>query len=376
MIHRHVVTLLAWTAGLAVADLDTARQQIETRQLGAARQTLEQHLAQNPTDAEARFLLGQVLAWEQHNQQALRLFDELLAEEPDNADYLLAKGQALLWDGRPQQALVPLERAAQLAPDYAAVQDALIQARAAFAEPPRPAISQPPEGTAVRQELELSLRQDWLGGGFDNWRTQRLDYRSRRAGGPGWYGALVREERFGESDAGLEFGTLVPFGSAWTLQSELGFQPSPFFLPEWHADLRLQRALPGGFIAAGSVRRTQYQATRVDRLALAAERYWGQWRAGYTLNISDVANAGTPVGHVLALDHFYQGLSHVGVRFTVGDEDAVEEQQVITSNVRAASIQGRHWFDERWAMSWELGHHRQGSFYERNWLQLGLRHAF
>ena len=89
--------------------------------------------------------------------------------------------------------------------------------------------------------------------------------------------------------------------------------------------------LPG----AVSVRRTEYETTRVDRLALSAERYWNAWRAGYTLNVTDVANAGTPIGHDLALDYYYRELSYTGLRLTVGEEEAVEEQQLITSDVRA-----------------------------------------
>ncbi len=92
--------------------------------------------------------------------------------------------------------------------------------------------------------------------------------------------------------------------------------------------------------------------------------------------MTDVANAGTPIGHDLALDYYYRGLSYAGLRLTVGEEEAVEEQQLITSDVRAVSLQGRHWFDSRWALSWEVGYHQQGSYYDRQWLQIGLRHAF
>ncbi|WP_304638700.1 YaiO family outer membrane beta-barrel protein [Pseudomonas sp.] len=377
MITRHLAALAAVLPCLVMASPEVARQQIEAKRLDDARATLERHLERQPADAEARFLLGQVLAWQMNIPQALQLFDLLLAEEPDNADYLLARGQALLWDGLPQEALPPLERAAAIAPDYEAVQHALRQARASFGERPTTATAaklvQP---SSSRKELELTARQDWLDSGFDNWRAQRLDYSSSRAEGLGWYGALLREQRFGESDDGLELGALIPLGGAWTLQPELGYQRSPSFQPEWFADVRVQRILPAGFVGAASVRRTEYQSTRVDRLALAAERYWGSWRAGYTLNITDVANAGTPVGHNLALDHFYDGLSYVGVRLVAGDEEAVEEQQLITSSVRAVSLQGRHWLSSQWALGWEVGHHRQGSFYERNWLQLGVRHAF
>ena len=361
---------------LAAADVASAQRLVEAQQFDAAETMLDARLAVQPDDGEAQFLLARVRAWQGRPEQALPLYEKLLQREPDNADYLLGQGQALLWAGRPQAALVSLERAAEVAPDYAEVQQVMQQARAALSSPVS-ATAPPASAPAQRRhELELSARQDWLDNGFDNWRSQRLDYSSTQPEGLGWYGALLREQRFGEWDNGVEAGAVIVLDDNWTLQPEVGYQPSPYFLPEWHADLRLQRRLPAGFLGAASVRRTQYETTRVDRLALTAERYWDSWRAGYTLNVTDVANAGTPIGHDLALDYYYQGLSYAGLRLTAGEEEAVEEQQLITSDVRALSLQGRHWLDDRWALTWEVGQHRQGDYYTRRWLQLGLRHAF
>lgn len=364
------------TPSLAHADIAAAQRQVEAQQLDAAETTLIVHLAAQPDDREAQFLLARVRAWQGRPEQALPLYERLLQQEPDNADYLFGQGQALLWAGRPQTALVSLERAATLAPDYTEVKQVIQQARAALTSPVTGTTPVTAAPAQRRHELELSTRQDWLDSGFDNWRSQRLDYTSTQPEGLGWYGALLREQRFGEWDEGVEAGAVIPLATNWTLQPEVGFQPSSYFLPKWHADLRLQRRLPAGFLGAASVRRTEYDSTRVDRLALSGERYWGAWRAGYTLNITDVANAGTPVGHDLALDYFYNGLSYAGLRLTVGEEESVEEQRVITSDVHAISLQGRHWFARRWALGWEIGHHRQGDYYTRRWLQIGLRHAF
>jgi len=369
---------LALPCGAALADVTTAERQVQAQQLDAAEATLRAHLAGQPEDTAAQFLLARVLSWQGRPEQALPIYRRLLQHQPDNADYLLGEGQALLWAGHPQRALQSLERAAQLAPDYAEVQQVIQQARAALTVPSTAAAPVPVVDAATRRrhELEISARQDWLDSGFDNWRSQRLDYASTKPESLGWYGALTREQRFGEWDEGVEAGAVIALDENWTLQPEVGYQPSPYFLPEWHADLRLQRRIPDGYLGAVSVRRTEYETTRVDRLALSAERYWNAWRAGYTLNVTDVANAGTPIGHDVALDYYYQGLSYAGLRLTVGEEEAVEEQQLITSDVRAISLQGRHWFDSRWALSWEIGHHQQGSYYDRQWLQLGLRHAF
>lgn len=361
---------------LATANVGQAQAEIDAENLPAAQDILERHLRENRADRSAQFLLARVFAWQGKPSRALPLLDELLRDEPDNVDYLLAKGQALLWAGEPEAAITPLQRAAKLAPDYALIQDVMHQARTSLASPvttPLPAAAAPAQR---RQELELSARQDWLDNGFDDWRTLRLDFASSQPQGFGWYGAVLREQRFDQWDEAAELGAVLTLDENWTLQPEIGFSPSPFFLPDWYADLRLQRRLPSGFLGAASVRRTEYETATVDRLGLTLERYWNAWRIGYTLNVTDVSNAGTPVGHDLALDHYYSGLNYAGIRLTAGNEEAVEGQQLITSSVQALSLQGRHWLNPRWAVSWEAGYHQQGDYYDRRWLQLGLRHAF
>ncbi|APX93350.1 hypothetical protein BWR19_10655 [Halomonas sp. 1513] len=228
-----------------------------------------------------------------------------------------------------------------------------------------------------RVEGEISYRYDSLDSGFVDWQTQRLDLQSSRPGETTWYAAALRERRFGSWDEGVELGAAIPLDENWVLQPEAGRTFAADFLPKWYADLRLQRRLPQGFVGSASVRRTEYDASRVDRLALGAERYWGNWRAGYTLNVSDVQGAGNPVGHAVALDHYYHERSVVGVRAGTGrEEEGIPGGEVITSDVTSFAVRGRHWLDADWALSWELGTLSQGDLYDRHGIQLGVRRAF
>lgn len=228
-----------------------------------------------------------------------------------------------------------------------------------------------------RTEVEASLRYDALDSDFDDWLTQRLDVQSSRRGEPTWYGAAYRERRYGTWDEGLLAGAAVPLGDAWVVQPEVGRTFSADFLAQWHADLRLQRVLGGGYVASASLRRTRYEGSQVDRLALGIERYWGNWRGAYTLNVSDVDVAGTPVGHAVALDYYYDERSVVGLRGALGrEEEGLPGGQVATTDVASVALRGRHWFHHDWALSWELGALSQGDLYDRYGVQLGLRYAF
>ncbi len=241
---------------------------------------------------------------------------------------------------------------------------ALVVAQSAAAEP-------------RRLEVELSQLFDRLDSGFSNWQGQRLEFQSARPGDPTWYGAATHDRRYGVEDEGVSLGAAVPLGADWVLQPEAGHTFDADFQPRWYADLRLQRRLSHGLVGALSLRRTEYQASRVDRLALGMERYWGPWRAGYTLNVSDVSTAGTPVGHALALDHYYGERSVIGLRASLGrEEEGLPGGEAITSEVTAVALRGRHWWHPEWALSWELGTLSQGDLYDRHGVQLGIRHAF
>ncbi|WP_197053263.1 YaiO family outer membrane beta-barrel protein [Litchfieldella xinjiangensis] len=371
--------MLGSVAGPAFASpaLDRAREYIEADNLPVAETLLARHLETSPEDRPGRLLYGQVLAWQGNYSAALAQFDRLLAEQPEDVDALLARGQALLWSGQPERALAPLEKAETLAPDYALVSTVVTQAREAL-NPTQPMPAAPSQTPGRRvHELEASWRHERLDGGYADWQTQRIDYASSRAGAPTWYAAALREQRYDAWDTGIEAGAVFPLDERWSLQPEIGIASSPTFLPEHYLDLAIQRVLPRGVVSNASLRRTQYEASHVDRLALGLERYWGVWRAAYTLNVSDVEGAGRPVGHDLGLDYYYSGPSSVGLRASLGrEEEAVPGGDVVTTDVHSLSLRGRHWLTPQWAMSWELGHLSQGRLYDRRGIQLGIRHAF
>lgn len=228
-----------------------------------------------------------------------------------------------------------------------------------------------------RTELEVSQRYEQLDSGFSDWQAQRLDAQTRSEEGVAWYGAVQRERRYGGWNEGIEAGAAIPIGHYWVVQPEVATSFNASFLPSWYADLRVQRVLSEGWVTNASLRRTQYDDSQVDRLALGVERYWGNWRGAYTLNISDVDSAGTPVGHAVALDRYYNDTSFIGIRGNVGrEEETLPNGNVFTTSVSGLGLRGRHWLNGDWAVAWDLGWLSQGDIYNRSGVQVGIRRAF
>jgi len=109
------------------------------------------------------------------------------------------------------------------------------------------------------------------------------------------------------------------------------------------------------------------------------ERYFGSYRAAYTLYNGKPEGESSASSHRLAFDYYYHGeRSRIGVAVTWGRE--VEyvgpPTGIIVSDVRAFALLGRHWLTPSWALTWDLGTHEQGDLYRRTGGRLGLRHRF
>ena len=382
------LSVLGMAMTLCTANAQTVEQAqalVELRKYADAARVLEQRLAIAPDDADAMFLLARTHAWNGEPTRALPLYERLLARSPDNVDYLLGYGQALGWAGRNEEAIEVLTRAQRLAPDYADIGPALAQARAAqdSAISPEPLLPSPtdapraaaPQTPERRRTVSLSARHDWLDGAYDDWSGVRVDASSSQRGRFGGYGAITADRRFDLDDVGIEAGALLPLGESWLLQPEVGVVPDADFLPRYYADLRVQNTFAHGWIGSASLRTSDYPDTRVDRLAVGVERYWSQWRAAYTFNLTRLRDTHSP-GHDVRLARAYGDGSEIGLQLAFGREAALVDTGVVASDVRGAVLFGRHVFAQRWSWLWNAGVVEQGDLYTRRGIGIGLERRF
>lgn len=229
---------------------------------------------------------------------------------------------------------------------------------------------------AARTQLAVEARHESLDSGMADWRALRISLSRGGGWAGGWHAALVHEERFGLEDTGLELGGAFALDPRWMLQLDAGAAPDAAFLPRWNGEARLVRRLDGGWLASGGLRRARYHATTVDKVALDLERYVGQWRLGYGLDVARLRGERL-ANHEVSVDRYYGERNVAGLRVGIG-EDAIQvpDGSLLPDDARAVWVRGTHWFAASWAIDWAAGHVGQDATYDRDWVQLGIRLEF
>jgi tetratricopeptide (TPR) repeat protein len=116
---------------VAAADVAQARELAGSGHRDESIRLLFYILSQDPTDTEARTLLGTVLSWEGRYDDARREFANVLATNPTHGDALPAAINVELWSGHPDAAASLADRGLAARPDDVALRNA--RARALYA---------------------------------------------------------------------------------------------------------------------------------------------------------------------------------------------------------------------------------------------------
>ena len=407
--------------GLAPSRWDPILIAIQDRKFEQAELQLMQQLAQDSRSDETRFLLARVLSWQGKYYESAQRYHELLQKEPDNCDYLLGEAQVRVWSGDPGSALPILERAEKLSPGYldiwrlhlqalfamgnsssrlnaAQLQDELTQRvpeaswEMAAAQPVQPAnpvlaASQSNNYPGIQDALDRNFVEehdnaleagygfDHLSRGYGTWQSRYLTFEHRFAPRKIVYATLQDTERFRIGDQQLVVGGYYPLAQGPTLNLEGNASATHRMLPLNSEMASLQFPLSSGWFLTGGMRRIQYNASRSLQEFGILEWYFGDFRAAYTLTNSQALGTHM-VGHRINLSRYYNESSYVTATLSRGREGELDHGNKLFSHTQYFGLNGRHWFNQDWAVVWSVGTTEQGSAYIRNGVGLGLRRSF
>jgi len=227
-------------------------------------------------------------------------------------------------------------------------------------------------------EVEGGYSHENLDKGKPDWKSVYLEAAHDLAKHQTVYGWVREVERFDFRDSEIAAGYYHPFNERWTGQVETSHSADHKVLPATSLFAALSWQPVQGWLVSGGWRRNEYATTESRVLSAGLERYFGSYRAFYALHNGKPQDAPSASAQRFGIDYYYGERSRVGAGLTWGREveNVGPPTGLITSDVRAIGVYGRHWMTSAWALTWELGTHEQGELYRRTGGRLGLRRQF
>ena len=228
---------------------------------------------------------------------------------------------------------------------------------------------------AAQTSIGINHGIDHLSGPAANWHETSLSLRHQAAPRMGFGAAITRIERFGLGETQFSAGADLPLSEKLTASVDGNFSSEHRILARHALGATLQYEFAKGWLVHGGGRSSSYNDVHVNQSLLMLERYVGSysfsgaWRAARAFGT-------TAHSAELRASYYYNDRSALGLSFAAGKEAANIAGTTRLTSVQSAALVGRHWFDQRWAVTYALASTRQGDFYVRNGVNLGLQAAF
>jgi len=230
------------------------------------------------------------------------------------------------------------------------------------------------EGPATT--VGVSTERSDLDRGYADWTEHTLRLQRRHAERDFTEFALTRTSRFGLDDTQFELGHERALSPSLTLALQATTSPTHRVLPRNALGARLQYEFAPGWLLHGGARHTRYSGNEVDRLDFKLERYVGNF--GHSLQWSPVRALGRSEQIVEWRSSWYPAPGRsLGVIAAAGDEATeLGAGNIALAQVRSLALVARWRLDADWTLSGALSRTRQGDFYVRTGVSIGVQRGF
>ncbi|MBI5922136.1 MAG: YaiO family outer membrane beta-barrel protein [Betaproteobacteria bacterium] len=224
--------------------------------------------------------------------------------------------------------------------------------------------------------IEWTQSGDRLSNGGANWHSEELRLSRQIAPKNSIDGTFRHVSRFGLADTQLEINYAAPLSARLTGAVTASGSTSHRFLPKSDLGASLQYEIAPTWLVHAGAGATGYEKANVAKAMLGIEHYFSAFRAavGWRLARAD----GVPAnGADIRLDYYYDDLDFIGLQAASGREAAnIDGRGVIVSSVRSAGLIGRHGLTRHWMLRYGVERVKQGDFYNRTGVRLGVQYAF
>lgn len=241
--------------------------------------------------------------------------------------------------------------------------------------------------------VEVGTRYETLNNNYANWREYYIAVTKKFGDRKVIYGSYRDCNRFSLEDQEILLGGYIPLSNLWTANAEVTTSTNHIFLPQWSALGNFHLRMGKGWGAEFGYQYRQYTGTgtsagtttSVPSEHITLEKYFGNWRAAYTYNLSQpsglnplglpgVINTDNTSSHSFMLNYYYQNRSSITLNYTFGREveNVGPPTGVAVMDTSGINLWGSHWINDRWGITYGAGINNQLPYYTRNSVQVGL----
>lgn len=227
----------------------------------------------------------------------------------------------------------------------------------------------------AQSTVGLTLGAEHLSNNTPDWREAGIQlqhqYAERHSAGM----AFTRTERFGLRDRQLSANYARPFGEKLVASVDANASSTHRVLARHGIGAALQFEFAPAWLVHAGARTTKYENERVNQGLLMLEHYFSSFSASAGWRPARAFDSTAHSGELRGA-YYYGDRNSVGVILAAGKEAASIGGAVTLTSLRSAAFVGRHWLNRDWAVNYSAAHTRQGDFYSRNGISLGLQYAF
>ena len=224
--------------------------------------------------------------------------------------------------------------------------------------------------------VEVAHERESLSNGLADWRETSLQIGHNVAPRQAVGLSLRQTSRFGLDDTAAGLTWAQPLNERLTASLEASASPTHRVLARHALGASLQYEFAPAWLVHTGLKSTQYDNASVNQGLLMLEHYVSAFSG--SLAWRPVSALGTHSQSTELRGNYYYGdKSMVGLIVASGQEaTTLGNQTVVLADVRSVALIGRHWVRGDWGLTYAITRTRQGSFYNRNGVRLGVQYAF
>lgn len=233
----------------------------------------------------------------------------------------------------------------------------------------------PPDTSDSRTMVGVSGSYENLSGTQPSWHDYNFRLNKNFGGRRIFDGALTRSSRFDRDDNQISGMYSTPITSQLSGSLQGSYSPTHRVLAKYSLGGAFQYEFTRGWLGHGGLKTTEFNDVRVNQGLLMLEHYFSNFSWAVALRPSRAFGTGANSTELRG-GYYYGDRNSVSISLSGGREASNVGTGVVLADVRTIAIFGRHWLNNNWSANYAIGHTRQGDFYNRNGITVGLDYAF